>query len=53
MRPTHVPGKGMGNVIIDVRNAAMALDLQLPGREFVEGSVIDAVVHGLAAGTRR
>ena len=35
-------------MIIDIKSAALKLDVQLPTREFVGGSVIDAAVRGVA-----
>ena len=35
-------------MIIDTKSAALKLDVLLPTREFVEGSVIDAAVRGVA-----
>ena len=35
-------------MIIDIKSAALKLGVQLPTREFVEGSVIDAAVRGVA-----
>jgi len=41
------PAKGCV-MVVATESASLALNVQLPGREFVEGSVIDVVVHGVA-----
>ena len=35
-------------MVLDTASASLALNVQLPGREFVEGSVIEATVRGVA-----